>query len=129
MSAQGLPCHGEAIGGDTDQMWPGNAPAMSYDGGEQRATADLQLLGDLGGEEGNEDLQENREVTLDAWVLAAVTEEVGDGGELAPRVAAGEEEDGIELVNRGAPARFLRHGGRGRRGGDGGGLRSALQFL
>ena len=52
----------------------------------------------------NGDVQEDDALTLDAWVLAVVTEEVENGDERARRVAAGVGEDADGGDDAGDPA-------------------------
>ena len=78
---------------------------MSSSGGARRSNATGRHRG---GGRGKGHVQEDGALTLDAWVCSEKTEEVGIIDDLARSAAAGEEEDDVELVNGGAPARFLR---------------------
>ena len=53
------------------QWSPANAPATGYGGGTLRSRRGLRLHGDLEREREVGDVQQDRELTLDAWVLAA----------------------------------------------------------
>ena len=59
--------------------------------------------GALGLEEGGEEVPKDGVLTLDAWVLAVVKEEVGGGGNRARRAAAGAEEDEDDGDDSGLP--------------------------
>ena len=88
-----------------------------YDGDRRRPERELYRRGDLGGERRDGEVQEERKLTLEAWVVAAVAEEAGSGGDGARRPSGVRKKTGTIPTMSRLPARFRRRGGRGRRGG------------
>ena len=88
-----------------------------YDGDRRRPERELYRRGDLGGERRDGEVQEERKLTLEAWVVAAVAEEAGSGGDGARRPSGGRKKTRTVSTMSRLPARFRRRGGRGRRGG------------
>ena len=87
---------------------PGEAPATSYGGTCYGLTAELLLGGKVEAGKEDEHVQERGELTLDACVCSAWTEEVGDGGNLPRGAAAGAREDEDGDGDSGRPAAIPR---------------------